>query len=78
MQGSHILEGGLKSALAGFLMSLVLWGWLLITQGQSPWLVGLGGILIGGGVFGLLVWLLRIQELRFLVQAMQARSKRAL
>ncbi|MCU0488348.1 MAG: murein biosynthesis integral membrane protein MurJ [Anaerolineales bacterium] len=78
LQGSFIMDGGLKSALAGFLMSLVLWGWLIFTQRQSPWLVGVGGILVGGSVFTLAVWLLRIRELRVLVEVVQARLKRAL
>lgn len=78
LQESFIFDGALKSGLAGLLMSLALWGWLIITQQQSPWLVGIGGILIGGSIFGLLLWLLRIHELRVFIQAMQARLKRPL
>jgi putative peptidoglycan lipid II flippase len=51
LEGKIVLDGFIKSGLATLLMSLVLWGWLVLTQNQPAWLIVLGGILLGGGTY---------------------------
>jgi putative peptidoglycan lipid II flippase len=62
LEGKHILKGTTQAILATVIMTLVLWIWLGITSAQPVWLVGLGGILVGGAVYGLCMLMLRVPE----------------
>ena len=62
LEGKHILKGTTQAILATVIMMLVLWIWLGITSAQPVWLVGLGGILVGGAVYGLCMLILRVPE----------------
>jgi len=62
-----------KAALASGLMGAALWLWLM-QFGESPfWLQAGGGILLGGSVYGLTAWLLKVPELKDVLQAVQQR-----
>jgi putative peptidoglycan lipid II flippase len=67
---SHILEGVMKALLASLGMALVLSGWLAIMDGQPAWLVGLGGVALGAGVFLALSLAFGIGEIRQIWQRM--------
>ncbi len=54
-------QGGL--AVAG--MGLALAGWLNLTAGRAAWLVALGGVALGGAVYGLLLTAQRVDEVRW-------------
>ena len=57
------LRPGLAASLAGSVaMGLALWGWLSTTRGSSVWLVGLGGVAVGAGIYWLIALLLRAPE----------------
>ena len=43
-------------------MTIGLIGWIVVSQGRSDVLVGLGGVLLGGGLFYLAARLLRAPE----------------
>jgi putative peptidoglycan lipid II flippase len=62
LSGRRILSGGGQAAAASLVMSLALWGWLQWMAGQPVWLVAGGGVIAGGVVFALMVWLLRVPE----------------
>ena len=53
LAGRTLLVGTLKAVIAVGLMSATVIVWLNWGQGQSAWLVGLGGIGSGGIVYGL-------------------------
>jgi putative peptidoglycan lipid II flippase len=47
----RLLPGLWRTVLASVVMGAALAAWLAATQGQSPWLVGAGGVAVGGAVF---------------------------
>jgi putative peptidoglycan lipid II flippase len=73
LKGSHVLKGAGKSVAAAAVMSGVLVWWLGLMQGESVWLVGLGGILIGGAAYGIILVLLRVEEVNTLIQVVRRR-----
>jgi len=75
IQGRRVL-GGFGKALIGVLgMSLVLWLWMFIAGSRPSWQVAAGGILVGSVVYGVILTLLGVQEIRQLLQAGMARLK---
>ena len=64
LQGQHILAGAAKGLLAALVMRAGLWWWLGNTQGIAVWLVGVGGVAIGGIIFLFAGLFLGVQEIR--------------
>jgi integral membrane protein MviN len=62
-----IARGFSKATLATLVMSVALWGWVILTAGRSFWLVGLGGIAVGGLVYLGMMVLVKAPELQMLV-----------
>lgn len=60
-------EGLLKAGAATLVMSLMLWGWLVLTKGQSTWLVALGGVVCGGLIYLAMLAVLKTPELQLLI-----------
>jgi putative peptidoglycan lipid II flippase len=73
LEGRRVWSGLARATAGGAIMALVLWGWIDRTSGGSAWLVALGGILLGGGVYGSLLLLLRVPEARALAGAVNRR-----
>jgi putative peptidoglycan lipid II flippase len=71
LEGHRILSGVWQSALGAGVMALALFGWLAFMEGRSPWLVGIGGIGLGGSVYGGLLLLLRVSEIQTLIQVIK-------
>ena len=59
-----VFSGGLKAIAATFVMGLAVWGWMVWNKNQTAWQISLGGILIGGLVFVLAAFVLRIPEMQ--------------
>jgi putative peptidoglycan lipid II flippase len=75
IQGHRVLKGFGSALLGAAGMSLALWLWLALTEGNSSWLVTVGGILVGGFVYGLILTLLRVPEPRQLIKAALTRLR---
>jgi putative peptidoglycan lipid II flippase len=75
LNGKSILDGAIKAAGAALVMSLMIWVWLQITSGQPVWLVAAGGVLLGAAVYGVLVFVFRVQEARMLASYVQRRLR---
>ncbi|MFH1635507.1 MAG: murein biosynthesis integral membrane protein MurJ [Chloroflexota bacterium] len=73
LHGRQVLQGTGQAAIAAVAMSLALWAWLHLTSGQSAWVVGVGGIAIGGAIYGVGVLLLGVKEVRQVLEAVKAR-----
>jgi putative peptidoglycan lipid II flippase len=73
LDGGKVLAALGQAALAGLVMALALWGWTAQIVGRPVWLITLGGISLGGGVYGALLLLLRVTEARDLVRAVNRR-----
>ncbi|MBM3145465.1 MAG: murein biosynthesis integral membrane protein MurJ [Chloroflexi bacterium] len=76
IEGRKIVRGALKGSAAAAIMGLALWVWLGYFEGHSAWLVGGGGIALGGVVYGLMVVVLRVEEAQDGLTAIRKRSKR--
>jgi putative peptidoglycan lipid II flippase len=77
LEGQLILKGSSQAVLATVLMTLVLWGWLGLTSEYPVWLVGLGGVLLGGLTYGLCVLVLRVPEAQSALNLIKRRLKPA-
>jgi len=64
LDGLAIIQGVVQSVLAAIGMGAVLWAWLAYTPGLPNSIVALGGVVLGGGVYGLLLVLMGVRELR--------------
>jgi hydrogenase/urease accessory protein HupE len=57
-------------------MGIGLWFWLQAAGSQARWLVTLGGVAIGGIIYGIGVILLRVPEVQILASAITRRLLR--
>jgi putative peptidoglycan lipid II flippase len=68
LEGRKVLIGFGKAAIATFIMTLVLVAWMNQTLSQPVWLVVIGGVALGVGVYGLMVLVLGVKEARSLLR----------
>ena len=68
IQARVIADGALRFGLAALGMGLVILVWLQWAAGLNAWLVGLGGVALGGLAYGLGVVLLRAQEVQVILR----------
>lgn len=73
LEEQRILHLVLRTILASLSMAIGIEAYSLLMGSKSFYLVGLGGILLGGGVFFVSAWLLKIQELAVLWGTVYAR-----
>jgi putative peptidoglycan lipid II flippase len=66
IEGSYIARGFLTCAAASLGMGIGLWLWLQATESLARWIVALGGVVIGGTIYGVGVLLLRVPEIQIL------------
>jgi putative peptidoglycan lipid II flippase len=69
LHGRRILVGAGQAVGATFMMSLVLLAWLNQSIDQSLWLVVIGGVALGAGVYGILVLIMGVKEARNLLSS---------
>jgi putative peptidoglycan lipid II flippase len=77
LQGQRIIKGTLQALFAASIMALVIWGWLSLTSGQPAWLTGIGGVIIGGLVYTLVIFLLKVPEMQALLGVLKRRFRPA-
>jgi len=73
IHGARVLQGFGAAALGSAAMALALWVWVRQIGTAAPWLVVAGGVGIGGLVYGTVIGLLPVPEVRQLIQAVQSR-----
>jgi putative peptidoglycan lipid II flippase len=66
LDGRRILIGAGQAAMATFVMSIVLFAWLNQSINQSIWLIVIGGVALGAGVYGIMILILGVTEARSL------------
>jgi len=66
IEGNHILRGFTMSTVAALGMGIGLWLWIQSTESLARWIVSLGGVVIGGLIYGIAVVLLRVPEIQIL------------
>jgi len=74
---TRIRSGLWRTAFATLYMGAMLGLWLQKTEGLPVWLVGMGGVVIGGAVFWLIAHILKTPETRLLAALVMERVKRS-
>ncbi|MEN8173377.1 MAG: murein biosynthesis integral membrane protein MurJ, partial [Chloroflexota bacterium] len=64
--GKRILNAVVVSAAGSAAMAAGLWYWISQTNQQPVWLIGLGGVVLGGLIYALVMLTLRVEEARSL------------
>ena len=75
LEGRRVLRGVLQSLAGALAMGLALTGWMALAQDLPAWLVTVGGIALGGLVYGLGMLALGVPETRALINAVQRRLR---
>jgi len=75
LEGQRVLKGTSQAVLASLTMTLFLWGWLVMTSARQAWLVGGGGVLLGGMVYTLIILLLKVPEVQAVLDLLKRRLK---
>ena len=76
IEGNYIARGFVACALASLGMGVGLWIWTQAAGGFMPWIVALGGVALGGILYGTSVFLLRVPEIQILSTAIVRRIAR--
>jgi putative peptidoglycan lipid II flippase len=76
IEGAFIGRGAAQAAAAALGMSLTLGLWIQVGGGWNRWIVGLGGVAVGGVVYGLVMLALRVPEIQSVIQLVTRRLKR--
>jgi putative peptidoglycan lipid II flippase len=76
IEGRYIILGAWQATLGAGVMGLALWIWLSFFGEASPWITGLGGILVGGLVYGGMMMLLQVKEAQSLINIFRQRLQR--
>lgn len=73
IEGRHIARGFAACALASLGMAIGLWFWLQAAGSLTRWVVTLGGVVIGGVIYGMGVILLRVPEVQMVLSSIKRR-----
>jgi putative peptidoglycan lipid II flippase len=73
IEGKYIAHGFTACALASLTMGIGLWFWTQTVRSLNHWIVALGGIAVGGILYGMSVFLLRVPEIQTLIHALTRR-----
>ena len=73
LEGKFIAKGFSITTLVACGMAVSLFFWLRLADGTNHWVSALGGVVIGGGVYFALAWLLKMPELQSVIQALRRR-----
>jgi putative peptidoglycan lipid II flippase len=76
IEGNYVARGFIACAVAVLGMGIGLWFWIQATGSLTRWIVALGGVVIGGIIYGLAVILLRVPEIQILMNAIARRLLR--
>jgi putative peptidoglycan lipid II flippase len=76
IEGSYLARGFAACALASLGMGAGLWFWIQVVGRLNSWVVALGGVALGGIIYGVGVLLLRVPEIQTLVSAITRRVSR--
>jgi putative peptidoglycan lipid II flippase len=76
MEGGSIAQAAWQAGAASAVMGLVLWLGLRNLGESAIWLQAVGGIVLGGGIYLAVIWLLKVPELADLSKAVRQRIAR--
>ncbi len=75
LEGKSLLMGSLKSIVSSFMMAAVILWWISYSRDYSVWVIGLIGIGLGGLVYGLMMFILKVPEIQSLINFAKIKLK---
>lgn len=75
IEENHIVRGFFAYALASLGMAIGLSFWMQASASLTRWLVALGGVALGGIIYGAALILLRVPEVQNVIQFIARRMK---
>lgn len=75
IEGNHILRGAIPSLISASAMALVLFYFLIYGKNLTVWLLVPVGILIGGMVYFIMLFILKVPELSYILNGIRRRIK---
>ncbi|HVN16787.1 MAG TPA: murein biosynthesis integral membrane protein MurJ [Anaerolineales bacterium] len=76
IEGKSVADGFLRALGASLGMTIVLVIWMQAFGSLNRWIVALGGVALGGVVYALVMWMLKVPEIKMLTVAVSNRLKR--
>jgi putative peptidoglycan lipid II flippase len=76
IEGKSIADGAWRVGLAGLGMAVALWAWIQVTVGLSRWMVTLGGVALGAAIYFAGVVVLKVPEVKTILNAVVRRLKK--
>lgn len=76
IDGTHIARGVGQYGLAALGMTIAILAWMRFAGGLNPWLLGMGGVIVGGIVYGIGILLLKVSEVQMLLGVVRQRLDR--
>ncbi len=73
IHGLQVAKGFAQALLAVLAMTLALLTWLQVAGGLNAWIISLGGVAIGGTVYGLVILTLKVPEVQGLISFLKKR-----
>lgn len=64
INGRRLAIAFLQTGAAGIIMAAAIYGWLVLSEGMSIWVIAVGGVVVGASIFALSALALRIPEVR--------------
>lgn len=75
INGNSILNGAFLALTGGVFMSAFILFWISVSGDLNPWLTGLGGVMLGSGIYLLTLWAIRVPEIRTITDSILSRLK---
>jgi putative peptidoglycan lipid II flippase len=76
MEGRYIVRGFVPCTVASLGMGIGLWFWLQAASNMPRWITAIGGVALGGVIYGVIVLLLKVPEVQFVLHAVTRRLRR--
>ena len=73
IEGRRISLGAAQATLGAGVMGIALWMWLHLAGTVATWMVALGGVLLGGLIYGMMLSILRVSEIQSLLGMVRRR-----
>jgi putative peptidoglycan lipid II flippase len=77
INGADIARGVLQFGLAALAMGISIALWMRFSSSLNVWVVGLGGVALGGTIYGLSVVLLKVPEVQLLLNSIKRRVSKS-
>jgi putative peptidoglycan lipid II flippase len=76
IEGRTILDGLWRISLGGLVMAVSLIAWNQIMDGTNRWVAALGGVVLGGLIYFVVVTIVKVPEIKFVTDAVVNRLRR--